>query len=90
MDRSPGRLAAYEARTEKGLDLLALLTLWVVVVPAWDFGHNVEGIAVAIRVAVSVVYGIDLAIRGIMARRPVRLRSPTRSCSSPWLSRRCG
>jgi voltage-gated potassium channel len=67
-----GRLAAYEARTEKALDLLALLTLWIVVVPVWDFGHNVEGIAVTIRVAVSVVYGIDLAIRGVLARRPVR------------------
>jgi hypothetical protein len=70
--RPPGRLAAYEVRTEKALDLLALLTLWIVVVPAWDFGHNVEGIVVTIRVAVSVVYGIDLAIRGILARRPVR------------------
>ena len=37
--------------------------LWIVVVPVWDFGHNVEGIAVTIRVAVSVVYGIDLAIQ---------------------------
>jgi voltage-gated potassium channel len=71
-DDPGGRLAAYEARTEKALDLLALLTLWIVIVPVWDFGHNVEGIAVTIRVAVSVVYGIDLAIRGILARRPVR------------------
>jgi hypothetical protein len=53
--------------------LLALLTLWIVVVLPWDFGHDVEGIAWIIRVAVSVVYGIDLAIRGVLARRPVRL-----------------
>jgi voltage-gated potassium channel len=72
VDHPGGRLAAYEARTDKALDLLALLTLWIVVVPVWDFGHNVEGIAVTIRVAVSVVYGIDLAIRGVLARRPVR------------------
>jgi voltage-gated potassium channel len=72
MDDPGGRLAAYEARTERALDLLALLTLWIVVVPVWDFGHNVEGIALTIRVAVSVVYGIDLAIRGVLARRPVR------------------
>ena len=72
VDGPGGRLAAYEARTDNALDLLALLTLWIVVVPAWDFGHNVEGIAVTIRVAVSVVYGIDLAIRGVLARRPVR------------------
>jgi voltage-gated potassium channel len=67
-----GRLAAYEARTDKAFDLFALLTLWIVVVPPWDFGHDVEGIVWTIRVAVSVVYGIDLAIRGILARRPVR------------------
>ena len=72
VDGLGGRLAAYEARTERALDLLALLTLWIVVVPVWDFGHDVEGIAVTIRVAVSVVYGIDLAIRGVLARRPVR------------------
>jgi voltage-gated potassium channel len=67
-----GRLAAYEARTQTPLDLLAVLTLWLVVVPPWDFGHNVEGLWEGIRVALSVVYGIDLAIRGILARRPVR------------------
>ena len=71
-DDPGGRLAAYEARTGRALDLLALLTLWIVVVPIWDFGHNVEGIALTIRVAVSVVYGIDLTIRGVLARRPVR------------------
>ena len=72
VDGPGGRLAAYEARTEKALDLLALLTLWIVVVPPWDFGHDVEGIVWTIRIAVSVVYGIDLAIRGVLARRPVR------------------
>jgi hypothetical protein len=71
-DGLSGRLAAYEARTDRALDLVALLTLWIVVVPVWDFGHDVEGIALTIRVAVSVVYGIDLAIRGVLARRPVR------------------
>jgi voltage-gated potassium channel len=72
VDGPGGRLTAYEARTEKALDLLALLTLWIVVVPPWDFGHDVEGIAWTIRIAVSVVYGIDLAIRGVLARRPLR------------------
>ncbi len=72
VDDPSGRLAAYEARTENALDLLALLTLWIVIVPVWNFGHDVEGIALTIRVAVSVVYGIDLAIRGVLARRPVR------------------
>ena len=72
VDGPGGRLAAYEARTEKAFDLFALLTLWIVVVPPWDFGHDVEGIVWTIRIAVSVVYGIDLAIRGVLARRPVR------------------
>ena len=72
VDDPSGRLAAYEAMTEQALDLLALLTLWIVVVPPWDFGHDVDGIVWTIRVAVSVVYGIDLAIRGVLARRPVR------------------
>jgi voltage-gated potassium channel len=71
-DNPSGRLAAYEARTERALDLFALLTLWIVIVPPWDFGHDVEGIAWTVRIAVSVVYGIDLIIRGVLARRPVR------------------
>ena len=32
VDNPNNRLAAYEAGTEKALDLLALLTLWIVVV----------------------------------------------------------
>ena len=81
-----GRLAAYEARTDKALDLFALLTLWIVIVPPWDFGHDVEGIVLTIRVAVSVVYGIDLAIRGVLARRPVRyaLTHPVMLVSVAW------
>ena len=72
VDHPSDRLAAYEARTERALDLLALLTLWIVIVPPGDFGHDVEGIVWTVRIAVSVVYGIDLAIRGVLARRPVR------------------
>jgi len=69
-DGPGGRLAAYEARTQTPLDLLALLTLWIVLVPPWDFSS--EGVWWAVRTALSVVYGIDLAIRGVLARRPVR------------------
>ena len=72
VDGPSGRLAAYEARTDRTLDLFALLTLWIVVVPPGDFGHDVEGIVWTIRVAVSIVYGIDLAIRGVLAGRPIR------------------
>ncbi|HYB16550.1 MAG TPA: ion channel [Streptosporangiaceae bacterium] len=72
VDDAGGRLAAYEARTQTGLDLLALVTLWLVLVPPWDFGHDVEGLWWAVRIGLSVVYGIDLAIRGVLAGHPVR------------------
>ena len=71
MDASAGRLEAYQVKTQTALDLLALATLWFVVVPPWDYAPDVRGIAWAIRIALSVVYGIDLAIRSILARRPV-------------------
>ena len=38
---------------------------------SWDYAPGVRGIAWTLRIALSVVYGIDLAIRGILARRPV-------------------
>jgi|SRR6266536_1822231 len=65
----PGRLAEYEARTQEPLDLLALATLWLIVVPWGDYGHGVRYIVLAFRVALSVVYGIDIAIRSAMAPR---------------------
>jgi voltage-gated potassium channel len=67
----PVRLAQYEARTRDPLDLLALATLWLVLVPTWDYGHGVKYIVLAFRVALSVVYGIDIAIRSALARRHV-------------------
>jgi len=68
---SSGRLGEYEARTREPLDLLALATLWLVVVPPGDFGHDVTGIVIGFRVALSVVYGIDIAIRSALAPRHV-------------------
>ena len=65
----PGRLAEYEARTREPLDLLALATLWLVVVPVWDYGHGVKYVVLAFRIALSVVYAIDLAIRSALAPR---------------------
>jgi voltage-gated potassium channel len=67
----PGRRAEYEARTREPLDLLALATLWLVVVPPGDFGHNVTGIVLAFRFALSAVYAIDIAIRSALAPRHV-------------------
>jgi voltage-gated potassium channel len=74
VDDPGGRLGAYEARTQRGLDLLALATLWLVVVPPWDFSNNdgVRDLIWAVRIGLSVVYGIDVTIRGVLAGRPVR------------------
>jgi voltage-gated potassium channel len=71
MEDPSGRLAAYLARTQTPLDLLALLTLWIVVVPPGDFGsdHDASTIALGVRIGVSVIYGIDIAIRSILAKR---------------------
>jgi voltage-gated potassium channel len=49
-----------------------LVTLWFVVVPWWYYGQDARGIWWAIRIGLSAVYGIDLAIRGHLAGRPVR------------------
>jgi len=70
-DDPTGRLAAYEARTQTALDLLALATLWLCVVPPADFStaHNVRVLVLIVRGALSVVYGIDMAIRSSLARR---------------------
>ena len=67
----PGRLAQYEARTRGPLDLLALATLWLVVVPWGDFGHGAASIVIAFRLALSAVYGIDIAIRSALAPRHI-------------------
>jgi voltage-gated potassium channel len=67
----PDRMAEYEARTRDPLDLLALSTLWLVVVPPGDFGHRATYVVLAFRVALSAVYGIDIAIRSALAPRHV-------------------
>src|SRR5690348_9012039 len=64
-----GRLAAYDAKAQTPLDLLALATLWLTVVPPWYFGH--DAIVWVIRAVLSVVYGADLTIRGRLAGHPV-------------------
>ena len=65
LDDPTGRLAAYIKRTQNGLDLLALVTLFLVVVPPSDFGteHHGVAIALAVRLLLSVIYGIDATIR---------------------------
>jgi voltage-gated potassium channel len=71
VDDPDSRLNAYVARTQTPLDLLALATLWIVVVPPGDFSssHDVRVIVLFIQAAIRVVYGIDIAIRSALARR---------------------
>jgi voltage-gated potassium channel len=66
------RLAAYEAKTNTPLDLLALATLWIAVVPPSYFAttDDVRDIVLAARLCLSLVYGIDLIIRSVLAGRP--------------------
>jgi voltage-gated potassium channel len=64
-----GRLSAYMARTQTPLDLLALVTLWIVVIPPGDFGGDASTAAIIVRVALSAIYGVDMAIRTALARR---------------------
>lgn len=83
-----GRLAQYEVRTRQPLDLLALATLWLIVVPPGDYGHEVRYIVLAFRIALSAVYGIDIGIRSTLAVM-FTMRSPIRSPSFQSSSRRC-
>jgi len=72
VDGSRHRLAAYQEKARTALDLLALVTLWLAVVPPWKFSPHVQGMAWTLRIALSAVYGIDLAVRGVLDRHPVR------------------
>ena len=83
------RMAEYEARTRDPLDLLALSTLWLVVVPPGDFGHRVTYVVLAFRVALSAVYGIDIAIRSSLAPRHVHYALTHPLPSSRSSSHRC-
>jgi hypothetical protein len=76
-DETP-RLAAYMGRTRTPLDLLALATLWIVLVPPGDFG-DASTFALAVRLGLSAVYGVDMTIRVVLARRFGTTCGPT-----PW------
>lgn len=71
LDDPTGRLDAYLARTQTPLDVLALLTLWIVIVPPGDFGSRSHA-ALAVRFALSGLYAIDITIRVMLARRHLR------------------
>ncbi|HXY94132.1 MAG TPA: ion channel [Acidimicrobiia bacterium] len=67
-DDPTGRLATFVARTRTPLDLLALATLWIVLVPPGDFGAA-STVALVVRLGLSAVYAIDITIRATLARR---------------------
>ena len=62
------------AKTQTALDIVALLTLWLVIVPPGDFGttHDAYNIALTVRLALSGLYGIDMTIRAVLAKRHFR------------------
>ncbi len=76
------RLEAYVARTETPLDILALVTLWIVAVPIESFGPGDDATlgGLAMRIVLSAVFGADLVIRAVLAPRSMRyvLRHPVR------------
>jgi voltage-gated potassium channel len=62
------RLERYQRRTQTPLDVLALVTLWLVTVPPAKLGIDTT-VAVILRVTLSGVYAIDFAIRIALAPR---------------------
>jgi voltage-gated potassium channel len=62
------RLASYLNRTQTPLDVLALMTLWIVVVPPHDFGSWWRE-AFAARLTLSAIYAADLYIRARLSGR---------------------
>lgn len=72
------RLEEYVARSRGPLDVFALCTLWIIAVPIATFGpgSSVTAEGLLLRVGISVVYGVDMAIRTMLApRRLAYLRS---------------
>lgn len=68
------KLEAYAARTETPLNVFALLTLWIVLAPLESFGaaEGVTPVGLTVRLLISLVFAVDLAIRAALAPRPLR------------------
>lgn len=65
------RLARYLERTREPLDLFALCTLWIIAVPIASFGPGsaVTWEGMALRLGISAVFGVDMAVRSWLAPR---------------------
>jgi voltage-gated potassium channel len=69
-DDLTGPLAAYLARTQTPLDVLALATLWIVTIPPGDFGAGAaRTAALLLRLGLSAVYAVDITVRARLAPR---------------------
>ncbi|MGO9029307.1 MAG: potassium channel family protein [Acidimicrobiales bacterium] len=68
-DRS--RVEAYQRRWQMPLDLLAMVTIWFVVVPAGDITNRpaVYLVLVGLRLTLSAVYATDIIVRTCLAPR---------------------
>jgi len=67
-------LEAYMARWSTPLDVLALVTLWLIVVPPATMTSNqtLWDALLAFRLGLSLVYAVDLTIRSRLAPHPLR------------------
>jgi voltage-gated potassium channel len=63
------RLEAYVERSQTALDIFALCTLWIIAVPVANFGEGSDATlgGLLLRLSVSVVFAIDMAIRSALA-----------------------
>ena len=68
------RVDRWTARTQASLDVLAILTIWLSCTPIGvmlDFSSH-RDLWVAARLSLSVIYAIDIGIRAVLSRRPLR------------------
>ena len=65
------RVDAYQRRWRVPLDLLALMTIWLIVIPPDVISPNggTHPVLVLLRLGLSVVYAIDIAVRTTLAPR---------------------
>lgn len=65
------RLEAYVGRTRTPLDLFALCSLWIIAVPVRSFGAGTDAAigGILLRLSVSLVFAIDIAVRASLAPR---------------------
>lgn len=68
-ENTSARLEAYQERTQTALDIFALCTLWIIAVPIASFGDGPDVTigGLVLRLSISVVFGIDMAVRSMMA-----------------------